>query len=39
MREVTASLLPFLAGAADQLDELMADVDDATRADLWSVSR
>ena len=39
MRKVTASLFLSLAGAAEQPDEFMTDVDDATKANLWGVSR
>jgi hypothetical protein len=39
MRNVSASLFLSLAGAAEQPDELVTDVDDATEANLRDVSR
>jgi hypothetical protein len=39
MRKVAASLLLSLAGGAEQPDELVTDVDDATEANLRGVSR
>ena len=39
MRKAAASLLLCLAGAAEQPDEVMTDVDDATEANLRGVSR
>ena len=39
MRKVAASLFVSLAGAAEQPDEFMTDVDDATEANLRGVSR
>jgi hypothetical protein len=39
MRKVAGSPSPSLAGAAEQPEEFMADVDDATEANLRSVSR
>jgi hypothetical protein len=39
MREVAASLFLSLAGAAEQPDELVTDVDDATEANLRGASR
>jgi hypothetical protein len=38
-REVAASLFLFLDVAAEQPDELVTDVDDATEANLRGVSR
>lgn len=39
MRKVAASLFLSLAGAAEQLDEFVTDVDDATEANLRGVPR
>jgi hypothetical protein len=39
MRNVAASLFLSLVGAAEQPDEFVTDVDDATKANLWGVSR
>jgi hypothetical protein len=39
MRKVAASLFLSLAGAAEQPDECVTDVDDATEANLTGVSR
>jgi hypothetical protein len=39
MRKVAASLFLSLAGAAEQPDEFVTDVDDATDAHLRGVSR
>jgi hypothetical protein len=39
MRKVAASLFLSLAGAAEQPDEFVTDVDDATEANLRGVSR
>jgi hypothetical protein len=39
MRNVAASLFLSLAGAAEQPDEFVTDVDDATEANLRGVSR
>ena len=39
MRKVAACLFLFLAGAAEQPDEFVTDVDDATEASLRGVSR
>jgi hypothetical protein len=39
MRKVAASLFLSLAGGAEQQDELVTDVDDATEANLRGVSR
>jgi hypothetical protein len=39
MRNVAASLFLPLAGAAEQPDEFVIDVDDATEANLRGVSR
>ena len=38
-RKVAACLFLFLAGAAEQPDEFVTDVDDATEASLRGVSR
>jgi hypothetical protein len=39
MRKVAASLFLSLAGAAEQPDEFVTDVDDAAEANLRGVSR
>ena len=39
MRNVAACLFLLLAGAAEQPDEFVTDVDDATEASLRGVSR
>jgi hypothetical protein len=39
MRKAAASLCPFLDVAAEQRDECVADVDDAPKDNLRSVSR
>lgn len=39
MRKVAASLFLSLAGAAEQPDDFVTDVDDATEANLKGVSR
>jgi hypothetical protein len=39
MRKVAASLLLYLAGAAEQPDDFVTEVDDATEAKLKGVSR
>jgi hypothetical protein len=39
MRKVAASLSPYLAGAAEQPEDFVADMDDATEANLRGVSR
>lgn len=39
MRKVAAFVLLSLGGAAEQLDEFVTDVDDATEANLRGVSR
>jgi hypothetical protein len=39
MRNLAASLFLSLAGAAEQPDEFVTDVDDATEANLRGVSR
>lgn len=39
MRKVAASVFLSLAGAAEQRDEFVTDVDDATEANLRGVSR
>jgi hypothetical protein len=39
MRKVAASLFLSLGGGAEQPDELVTDVDDATEANLRGVSR
>jgi hypothetical protein len=39
VRKAAASLFLSLAGAAEQPDDFVTDVDDATEANLWGVSR
>jgi hypothetical protein len=39
MRKVAATLFLYLAGAAEQPDDFVTDVDDATEANLRDVSR
>ena len=39
VRKAAVSLFPSLVGAAEQPDDFVTDVENATKANLWGVSR